>query len=372
MTYVAGKSAEQLQRERGLERVVKLGSNENPLGPSLKAIAALHEAAANMHRYPDVELGDLRAALAERLDLDVEQLVVGNGSCDILMILARCLLRPGDDVVISHPAFLMYEVSARTAGADCTFVEPREYAYDLDAMADAVGERTRIVYVTNPNNPTGLAVGKADLTRFLDRLPATVLVVLDEAYREYVNSTDVPEGRRLVSEGRNLLVTRSFSKIYGLAGMRIGYGIGRPELISLIASHQPPFNTGRLALVAARAALADEEYVEESRRSNAEGRAYLTAQLSRLGLQVLASQSNHVLIVGLEDTPAIDDGLQARGVIVRPTDKSFGLARCIRVTVGTRHENEIFVRALTEVLSELGRRPVQAGGGADDHAGPVG
>jgi histidinol-phosphate aminotransferase len=354
MTYVAGKSAEQLQRERGLERIVKLGSNENPLGPSPKAIAALLESAATMHRYPDVELGDLRVALAERLDLDVQQLVVGNGSCDIFMILARCMLHPGDEVVISHPAFLMYEVSARAAGAECTFVEPRDYAYDLDAIADAVGERTRIVYVTNPNNPTGLAVGGADLTRFLDRLPASVLVVLDEAYREYVDSPDAPKGRDFVSEGRNLMVTRSFSKIYGLAGMRVGYGIGRPELISLIASHQPPFHTGRLALVAARAALADQEYVEQCRQLNAEGRRYLAEQLSRLGLHVLPSQSNHVLIVGLDDTPAVDDGLQARGVIVRPTDKSFGLPGCIRVTIGTRDENETFVRALTEVLSVIG------------------
>jgi len=350
VTYVAGKSSEQLRRERGLERIVKLGSNENPLGPSSKAVAAVQEAARDMHRYPDVELGDLRAALAAHLGFDPSRVVVGNGSCDILMILARTMLRPGDEVVISHPAFLMYEISARLAGAESVFVGARDYAYDLDAMAGAVGERTRIVYVTNPNNPTGLALDRDDLTRFLDRIPASVLVVLDEAYHEFVDSPEAADGRALVSEGRNVLVTRSFSKIYGLAGMRIGYGFGAPELIARLAAGQPPFNTGRQALIAARAALGDQEHVERSRQVNAEGRAYLTEKLSALGLRVLPSQSNHVLIVGLDDAAAIDDGLQARGVIVRPTEASFGLAGCIRVTIGTRDENETLVQALAEVL----------------------
>ena len=353
MTYVAGKSAEQLKRERGLGEIVKLGSNENPLGPSPKALAALRDSALEMNRYPDVELADLRVALAEHLGLEDQQVVVGNGSCDVLMLLARQILHPGDEVVISNPAFLMYEISARAAGASCVFVEPRDYAYDLDAIGGAVGDRTRIVYLTNPNNPTGLAISNTEFTRFLEALPTSVLVVLDEAYHEYVDMTDAVDGRDLVAEGHNLIATRTFSKIYGLAGMRVGYGFGSPELIALLVASEPPFHTGRQALLAAQAALADQEYLGRCRQANSEGRLYLTSEVSKLGLRVLPSQSNHILIVGLEDTAPIDDGLQSRGVIVRPTDASFGLAGCIRVTVGTRGENETFVGALTEVLSEL-------------------
>ncbi len=349
---MAGRSVEEIRRELGLDDVVKLGSNENPLGPSPAAARALRDSAAEAHRYPGVEADDLRIAIATRLGVGVDNVAIGNGSCDILNAALRATAEPGDRVVISRPYFMVYELGARWCGAEIDWVEPVAYAYDLDAMARAVTDRTRAIFVTNPNNPTGLIVTRDALSRFLGAVPPDVLVILDEAYREFVDHPGFPDGVEEVLAGRNLLVTRTFSKIYGLAGLRVGYGIGSERLIAAIRGQQPPFHTGRQALVAALAAYDDDAFVDESRRVNAAGRVQLHRGLEQLGLEVLPSHANHVLVVGLDDAGEIDRGLVERGVIVRDTGPSFGLPGCLRVTVGTARENDAFLTALGEVLAE--------------------
>ncbi|MFN8224995.1 MAG: histidinol-phosphate transaminase [Gaiellales bacterium] len=352
MSYVAGRSAKGLERELGVSNIVKLGSNENPLGPSPAAVRALHEASASMHRYPGVEEDDLRADIAAAVGLPVENVAIDCGSCGMLLASAAAVLEPGSRAVISRPYFKMYELCALRARAEIDWVDPVEYAYDIDAMAAAVRPGTRIVYVTNPNNPTGLAVSSAEMTRLLAAVPDSVLVVMDEAYMEFVEMLDFPDSVAAVRAGRNVLVLRTFSKVYGLAGLRVGYGIGPEPLIEQIRSLQPPFHVGLQALVAARAAFADTEFVDRSRAHNASGRAELARALTALGVRVLPSQANHVLIVGLEDVETIERALLRRGVIVRPTEASFGLPGCIRVTVGLESDNAAFVRAFGEILSD--------------------
>jgi histidinol-phosphate aminotransferase len=352
VTYVPGKSAEELRRESGIERVVKLGSNENPLGPSPLALAALEAALADVNRYPGLEAEALRVAIGERWGIQPAQVVIGNGSCDVIVTACAVAASAGGEVVIPRHGFQMYEIVARWAGADCVFTELQDYALDLDAIAAAVSARTRVVFVTNPNNPTGLAIERSDLDAFLDRLPASVLVVLDEAYGEYADPPERCEGVAYVAAGRNVLVTRTFSKLYGLAGLRVGYGIGPPALVRAIEARQPPFHTGRQALAAAAGALADDGFYRRSRELNAQGRRFLTEALGALGLRVLPSQANHVLVVGLMDTDRIDRELQERGVIVRLTDASFGLPGCIRVTIGTPDENEVFLAAFTQAFAK--------------------
>lgn len=358
MSYVAGKSVEELERELGISGV-KLGSNENPLGPSPTAVHALREAASSMNRYPGVEMDDLRADLATAVGVPVEHIVVGCGSCDVLVAAAAAVLEPGSRVVISRPHFKMYELSALHAEAEIDWVDSVDYAYDIDAMIAAVREETRIVYVTNPNNPTGLAVSAADLARLLESVSDSVLVVVDEAYMEFADTPEFPDAVAAVRDGRNVLVTRTFSKVYGLAGLRVGYGIGPVPLVDKLRRLQPPFHVGRQALLAARAAFHDTEFLARSREHNASARAELQRRLAALGVRVLPSQSNHVLIVGLDDVEVIERGLLERGVIARPTEASFGLPGCVRVTVGVASENECFLQAFEEVITELRTRQAE-------------
>lgn len=353
MSYVAGKSVEAVQRELGITEVIKLGSNENPLGPSPAAVRALQSSAAEMNRYPGVEEDDLRAQIAASVDLPVEHVAIGAGSCDILLSSAAVVLEPGSRIVISRPHFKLYELCAIRSGAEIDWVDHVDYAYDLEAMAAAVGSNTRIVYVTNPNNPTALMVGRSQLARFLEAVPEEVLVVLDEAYVEFADDPEFPDGLAEVRNGGNVLVSRTFSKVYGMAGLRVGYGIGPAELIAKMRAGQAPFHVGRQALIAAQAALADSDYLSRSRAHNAAGRAQLEQGLSVLGLRTLRSQSNHVLIVGLERVGEIDEGLHRRGIIARPTEASFGLPGCLRVTVGLESENAAFLVALEGVLGDL-------------------
>ncbi|MYS85106.1 histidinol-phosphate transaminase [Embleya scabrispora] len=353
MTYVAGKSADVLKRELGVETVVKLGSNESPIGPSARAVEAITTYASQSHIYPGPELRQLHDTIAEGTGLSPANVVIGNGSCDVLLSVAAQVLTHGDEAIIPEPSFAMYRIGARAAGATAVGIPHRDYAFDIDAIRAAVTPRTRMLFLTNPNNPTGLVLTRTQITDLLDALPDDVLVVLDEAYGEFVDDDQHVDGVDLLREGRNIIVTRTFSKIYALAGLRVGYGLTTPKLADQLRAVQPPFHTGSLALRAANAAFADREHLELSRRVNREGRSYLTAELTALGLRVLPSEANHVLVVDLEDVPAIDAALNARGVISRPTGPSFDLKGGLRVTVGTPQQNQTFIAALREALHDL-------------------
>lgn len=353
-TYTRGKSLEDLKRELGVEEVIKLGSNENPLGPSPRAIEAVKRVAADIHRYPSVETYDLRCKLAASLGphIEAEHVLVGNGSADIMRSLAHSLISGGDEVVISKPAFQMYELATNMYGGQCLFVEAKDFRYDLQAMADKITERTRMIFITNPNNPTGLIVSQAEVDAFMERVPPSVLVVFDEAYREYVDASDYPDTIRYLLEGRNVIITRTFSKIYGLAGMRIGYGIASKGLVDYLLRAQIPFHTGTPAIVAALASLDDHEHVAKSKEVNDQGRDYLTRSLGQMGLSILPSQANFILTFDFDkDVEEINQALLRQGVIVRPTD-SFRLPQALRITIGTREENERLVQALKQALTE--------------------
>lgn len=340
-----------------MEITIKLGSNENTLGPSPKAIEAVRQAALNMNRYPGVEARDLCCKLADALGpgFDADNVIVGNGSADVILSAAQAFLFEGGEVIISHPAFQVYEMATNMYGGQCVFVNARDYRYDLQAMADKITARTRIIFITNPNNPTGLIVSQQAVDSFMKEVPPSVVIVFDEAYHEYVDAEEYPDATRYVREGRNVLITRTFSKVYALAGMRVGYGVARQELVESLLRTQPPFHTSRLSLVAAMASLADQDHVERSRQVNAEGKEYLYRSFEELGLRYLPSQANYVMLFDLEhDVEAINQALLQRGVMVRPT-APFRIPQAIRVTVGTREENERMVEALRQTLEELVR-----------------
>jgi histidinol-phosphate aminotransferase len=248
----------------------------------------------------------------------------------------------------------MYELATNMYGGRCKFVEATNFRYDLQVVADQIGDQTRLIFITNPNNPTGLIVTQDEVDEFMERVPSSVVVVFDEAYREYVDAADYPDTIRYVLEGRNVLITRTFSKVYGLAGVRIGYGIGNNTLIEYLLRTQPPFHSGRLGLVAALASLDDQEHVETSKQVNAEGKEYLCRSFEAMGIECLPSQANFIMLINLKHpVESIDEALLRRGVIIRPTDP-FGIPEAFRVTIGTREQNQRVVADFKAVLEELG------------------
>ncbi|GAB4260705.1 MULTISPECIES: pyridoxal phosphate-dependent aminotransferase [Deferrisoma] len=348
--YVPGKPIEELQRERGFDRVVKLASNENPLGPSPRAVEAARRAAAEAHRYPDGFGRRLKEALAARWGVGVENLVLGNGSSEVIEMAVRLLVRPGSEVVVASPSFSIYELTARAQGGTIRSVPLKDHRVDLEAVARAVGPATALVILGNPNNPTGTAFTAAAWERFWNALPEDVAVVLDEAYAEYADDPGFPDGARYVGEDRPLLVVRTFSKAYGLALLRMGYGIAPAGLVDYLNRLRLPFNANGVAQAAAVAALEDGEYLERARRVNREGRERLYAFFSRLGLEYLESQANFVA-VRVGDGDAVYRRLLDHGVIVRSI-RSFGMPEWIRVTVGLPEELDRFETAFAAVLKE--------------------
>jgi histidinol-phosphate aminotransferase len=346
--YEPGKPIEEVQRELGLRRVVKLASNENPLGPSPAAVAGAHAALASVHRYPDGPGVALRQALARRHKLEPSQIVVGNGSTDLIDLLARAYLAPGDNAVIAEQAFARFRqcVNARNGGA--RLVPMREHTHDLEAMAAAVDARTRLVFVANPNNPTGTWNTRAQLEALLGRLGGEVLVVLDEAYFEYAEHADYPSGVDYVRGGAPVVVLRTFSKVYGLAGLRVGYALGPPEVALALDTVREPFNTNLVGQAAALAALEDQGHLMRSLELNRVEKARLERALVTRGLRVLPSLANF-LCVEVGDGPAVYQRLLAKGVIVRPL-RPYGLESWLRVSVGTADENDSLLEAIDAVL----------------------
>lgn len=351
VAYEPGKPVEELAREMGLEpsQIVKLASNENPLGPSPKALRAMREALDRAHFYPDGGGWALRGAIAERLGLERENIVLGNGSNEIIEFLGHAYLSAGDEVVTARHSFAVYGLMAQLFGAKTVEVPDPGFRCDLEATLKAITPRTRQVFIANPNNPTGTMVGKEAIEHFMERVPGHVLVVFDEAYYEFLDTP--PDVIRYVREGRNVVVMRTFSKIQGLAGLRIGYGLAPAAMARTLQKTRQPFNANAIAQAGALAGLLDEEHILRTREVIREGRAYLEGHFASLGLEFVPSAANFIL-VRVGDGDAVFGGLLKRGVIVRAM-RSYHLPEWIRVSVGTMDENRRFAEALGEVQACL-------------------
>ncbi len=348
--YQPGKPIEELQRQRGLKDVVKLASNENPLGASPRAVEAIRAAAAQVSLYPDGGGFYLRNALGKKLGVSPGQIILGNGSVELIELVLKTFVGKGDEVVSSEYAFAMYVIATRVIGGTNVVVPARGLGHDLQAMARAVGGKTRVVFVANPNNPTGTLATSGEVDEFMKGLPPEVIVVYDEAYFEYVHRPDYPNALDYVREGRNILVLRTFSKAYGLAGLRIGYGVGREGLIDLVNQVRSPFNTTRLAQLGAMAALDDDAHVRRTAELTRDGRSQLRDGLEALGLKTYPSEGNFLLFEANGDGAGLCQALEERGVIVRPM-RGYGLPNHVRVTVGTPEQNERFLSALSEAVA---------------------
>lgn len=346
--YSPGKPIEEVEREYGIEDSVKLASNENPLGPSPRAIKALQERLHQLHLYPDGDCFYLKQSLAAKLGICSDTLIFGNGSNEIIELAVRTFMRPGDEAVVAHQAFVVYRLVVQAVGGHCKIVPLRDFTHDLDAMARAITPRTRVLFLANPNNPTGTIYRKEEWERFLERVTADILVIVDEAYFEYVGDTDYPDSLVYHGERRALLTLRTFSKLYGLAGLRIGYGIGTKRMIDLMHRVRQPFNVNAAAQWAASAALEDHEHVKRSLAVNDEGMHYLREEIAKLGLEQIPSQANFILI-RVEKSQAVFDRLLRRGVIVRPMG-GYDLPEYIRVTIGKSRENLKFISELRNII----------------------
>lgn len=349
--YRPGKPVEEVERELGITGIIKLASNENSLGPSPRAIEAVTKLASKMHHYPDANCFTLRQAVATRMDLDPDALVFGNGSDDIIHLLGVTFLQPCDEIIQGDPSFVRYEAAAILNNAVCHLVPlTSDWIHDLDAMAARVNPRTRMVFIANPNNPTGTIVKRSALERFLDSMPDRVLTVIDEAYFEYAaNDPDYPNSLDFVREGRNVATLRTFSKAYGLAGFRIGYGAMPPHLAQWLNRTREPFNVNYMAQAAAAAALEDSEHVERTIAMNEKGKSEFYRAFESLGLPYAATHGNFVWVDIKQDGKEVFQRLLHKGVIVRTGDV-FGSPMHLRITIGTEAENAKFLNALREVL----------------------
>jgi len=350
--YEPGKPMEELERELGIRESIKLASNENPLGASPKAVEAMRRSLEEVNRYPDGASFALRSALASRLGVAENQLVFGCGGDEILELIAKTVIGPGDEVVYGWPSFAMYPIVIQGMGARGVPVPlTDEFTQDLDAMAAAVTDKTRLVMLCNPNNPTGTSVGAEEFDRFVATLPADVILTVDEAYFEFARRPDFPDVIPLLSRRPGTLVLRTFSKIYGLAGIRIGYGICDVEFASYLERARHPFNVNRLAEIAALAALDDEEHVRRTLELNETGIEYLTSEFGKLGIETWPTDANFILA---RTGAGVFDALLEKGVIVRPMN-AFGLTEHVRISIGLPEENERLIKAITEIRGNGGR-----------------
>ncbi len=348
--YQPGRPTEEVARELGLNAkdIIKLASNENPLGPSPKAMTAMRDAIDHLHLYPDGNAFYLKRRLADKLELTPGHLVLGNGSNEIIEFAGHAFMGPGADVVVSQYCFAIYPIVGQLFGSNIITVPARDLAHDLDAMLRAITPATRVVFVANPNNPTGTLAAPEAVERFIEQVPANVLVVMDEAYFEFLENPLDLLPRICAGRNTNLLIMRTFSKIFGLAGLRLGYGIGNPELISALEKIRQPFNINSIVQAGALAALDDEDHLEKTRSNNSAGLDYFNGELSRLGLEYVPSSANFVL-AKVGDGARVFSELQKRGVITRPM-AGYQLPEWIRFSVGTDAENQRCIAALEDVL----------------------
>lgn len=349
--YVPGKPIEEVQREFGLEKIVKLASNENPLGCSMQAKEAMIREMEQTNLYPEAMAPALAEKLAAHWRVGVEQLIVGNGSDEMIRLLTRSYIRKDDEVIMADVTFPRYETNVRIEGGIEVKVPLQHGVHDLDGMLQAITEKTRMIFVCNPNNPTGTIVGKKELLAFIKNVPKHILLVVDEAYYEYVTTEDYLETLPLLEYFSNLIILRTFSKIYGLAALRIGYGIMHPSIVQELAKVKEPFNTNRMAQSAAIASLDDPHFVEICRGKNEEGKQYLQTELDRMGLTYFPSQANFLMVQLNRPGDRVFLELLKQGVIVR-SGSLLGYPETIRVSIGTEEENEQFIRTLQNIINQ--------------------
>ena len=349
--YLPGKPLSEVERELGLKDVVKLASNENPLGPSPLAMNAIKKHINEVNLYPDDGVYYLRQKLASALNLSMDQIIIGNGTTEILGVIARTFLSPEDYAIVADQTFLVYQLAVQAVNGNLITVPLKNYTYDLPAMAKAITPQTKLIYIANPNNPTGTMVTGEEVDHFLNSIPEDIVIALDEAYYEYIENPAYPDSLRYVREGRLVIVLRTFSKIYGLAGLRIGYAIASKEIIQYLIKAKTLFNTNHLAQVGAMAALDDYDFVNKGKRVNREGYQFLAQELDRLKVEFIPSVGNFILLIVQEDPYKVYQELLRRGVIVRPM-KRWNLPQGIRVTIGTPQQNLRFIKALKESLEQ--------------------
>ncbi len=350
--YIPGKPIDEVKREYGIEKVTKLASNESPFAPSAKVIEALKESLDHLNLYPDGNCYELKEALSTYWQIDTNQLIIGNGSDEIITMISQIFINPEDECIIAEPTFSAYESGVKLMGGKCIHVQLKDYTLDLEGMVAAITPKTKIIFICNPNNPTGTLVTQEQLDCFMAKVPDNVLVVFDEAYYEFVLEEQYGKGLKYLKQGRKVIVLHTFSKIYSLAGLRIGYGITSPEIISYIERMRDPFNVNQLAQVAAVASLQDATHIQKSIKNNEAGKTYLYEELSNLGLSYIFTHTSFLLVEVGEKAQEIYIALLERGVITRP-GKAFGLPLHLRVSIGSMEENERFVVCLKEVLANL-------------------
>ena len=352
--YQPGKPIEELQREYGIKDVIKLASNENPLGPSPDALQAIRDQLHELARYPDGNGFNLKQALAHRYACATNQFTLGNGSNDLLDVIARTFASVADEVIFSQHAFAVYPLLAQAIGATAIATPARDWGHDLPAMADAISARTRLVFLANPNNPTGTWFDRVALEAFMQRVPQRVMVVLDEAYYEYASrmaGADYPDGMSLLAQYPNLIITRTFSKAYGLAGLRVGYAVSHPDIANLLNRVRQPFNVNSLALCAATAALSDRNHLEKSVELNKQGMHFYREHFQRLGLDAIPSLGNFISVNVGDNAMGVYDALLRAGVIVRPVE-NYAMPGFLRFSIGSEAENQRAIAALQDIIKQ--------------------
>jgi histidinol-phosphate aminotransferase len=350
--YVPGESIEAIKLRYGLKNVVKLASNENPLGPSPEALKVLPRELLNLNLYPRPEAPMLKDKISRKFGVTPEQIIVGNGTDEIILLIALVFLNAGDRVLLPWPSFQTFEIVTNLMAAETVRVPFKNNRYDLADFAAAIDEKTKMIFLCNPNNPTGVIFGQSDWQKFLEAVPDDVVVVVDEAYSDYVTNPDFPRPLDVLKTSKSVIVTRTFSKIYGLAGLRAGFAMARTEIIAEMSKVRLPFSVNTLAQAAAAAALDDEAFVRQSLKMNEEGKKYLYKQLAGLGLKYIETESNFIYFDVEMNAATLAEKMNEEGVIVRPLT-GFGLPKAMRVTVGQREENERFILVLTRCLDWL-------------------
>jgi histidinol-phosphate aminotransferase len=347
--YEPGKPLEELQRELGIGDIIKMASNENPLGPSPCAIEAVKNIADGVNLYPDGNGYYLREAIAGRYSLKRENVILGNGSNEIIELTVRCFLNEGEEVVISRQAFVVYDIVVKIMNGVIKAAPMKNYTHDLTAMAKAITDKTKLIFIANPNNPTGTMVNSKEAASFMKDIPENIIVIFDEAYYEYVTAEDWPDTLKYLNTKKNIIILRTFSKMYGLAGLRVGYGLARENIINLMQTVRQPFNVNAVAQKAALAALDDKSHLLASKKVNDDGKKYLYSEFKNLGLEFIASQTNFVLVKIPMAGRELFKKMLKKGVIIRAMD-IYGLKEFVRITIGKKEDNERFIKAFKECL----------------------